>query len=151
MTSYNVPTTVAAPHEVAARDREVIARVDKVPVKFVDDGRGFVAGEVAGFPRAEAQHLVDQGVASFDLRAALKVAAPPEAIMKQNHALTAAAAGDVGVKFLCAWEAYIEGDCVGLSEGLARRLIAGGVAVSHVPAAAPRRTLADIRAALKGR
>lgn len=151
MTSFDVPTIVATPHEVAARDREVIARADIVPVKFVDNGPGYVPGDVAGFPRSQAQRFVDQGLASFDLGAGLKSAAPPARTEKANGVLTGAAFGDVGVTFLQDWEGFTEGQSAGFSESLAQRLISGGVASPHVPTVAARRTLADIRAALKGR
>ncbi len=151
MTSFDVPTIVATPHEVAARDREVIARADIVGVKFVDNGPGYVPGDLAGFPRAEAQRFVDMGIASFDLHARLKIDAPPAVMEKANHALTAAAMGDIGLTFLREWEGYSDGQSAGFSEGLARSLIAAGVAIPHVRTAAPRRTLADIRASLAGR
>ena len=159
MTSLdNVPIALATPREAAGRDRAVFAAADVVPVKFITDGRvprgaefhGYNAGEVAGFSRIVGQQLVDEGVASFDLDAALKVAAPPAVLEYANGALTPQAAGDIGVEFLRGWDTYSAGDRAGFSDSLARRLIASGVARRAGPVTLVGRALAAIRAALTG-
>ena len=145
---------LASPRQQAEHTRAVVAGVnrDRVSVKIVEDVThtdgfgGFVAGEVAGFPLAYAQSLVDNGFASFDLDAGPKPPARPQEMVLGT--LTARAGGAVRMRMLRPYGNLFEGDVAGFNPALAHELHVRGIAAPAEPEAVKRVTLRSIREAI---